>query len=111
MVKFWVKEKIPAFVLRSGLSVSFTAQVDAELSADFRGNLAPKLPVIVYSHGLSSSAKSHVALCKELASYGCMVVAFDHLDGSCGFSVHSTTKEPVLFDGGIEFGDQKKRKE
>ncbi len=43
------------------------------------------IPIII-SHGLTASRSLYSTLCSELASFGYMVFALDHHDGTCCYT-------------------------
>ncbi|KAG6101907.1 hypothetical protein E4U30_000682 [Claviceps sp. LM220 group G6] len=48
-----------------------------------QGTEKPTFPVIIFSHGLGGSRLCYSTTCGELASFGFIVVALEHRDGSC----------------------------
>ncbi|KAL4488778.1 hypothetical protein ABPG72_016431 [Tetrahymena utriculariae] len=42
--------------------------------------LSSKMPIVVYSHGLSSNRNYQASFCKDLASKGCIVISLQHQD-------------------------------
>jgi len=45
-------------------------------------NPEKKLPTVIFSHGLFGNMHMYTQLCRELASYGCVVLAVEHQDGT-----------------------------
>ena len=78
----------PIFLLKSGLNVDLPVAVEASISADFKDK---QLVPLIFSHGLTACAKMHSVMCKEFASYGMLVIALDHLDESCGYTINQNT--------------------
>ena len=74
----------PAIMLEAMFGTKMYVAVDAQISKG-------PLPVLVFSHGLMLSARHYSVICCELASYGVIVIAVDHLDGSAGFTVNQKT--------------------
>ncbi len=60
--------------------------------AGSHGDGHPKFPCVVFSHGLGGSRTSYSSICGELASYGVVVVAIEHRDGS-GARTYVTTPD------------------
>ena len=56
-----------------------------------------KLVPMILSHGYMSRGMNYSMHCRELASHGMLVVAPDHLDGSCSYTINQKTEKPVFF--------------
>ena len=66
---------------------------DHPLHKDFTEGDKKLLPVF-FSHGLIINRTNYSGMCRELASYGCIVYAFDHTDGSCSYFLDTTSVPP-----------------
>ncbi|KAK2596946.1 hypothetical protein N8I77_012826 [Diaporthe amygdali] len=73
--------KLPAF-RNAKLANSWPSGVRATARQRLFEDLRPKFPVVVLSHGLGGSRTMYSSVCGDLASYGFVVVAMEHRDGS-----------------------------
>jgi len=48
-----------------------------------------KWPVVIFSHGLGGHADMYSSICRALASFGCIVVALEHEDGSGSYATRA----------------------
>lgn len=67
---------------------------DAEVSKDFKADKSAmeveqvnkkSLVPVIFSHGLSSNRTLHSGTCRDLASFGYVVFALDHMDLTCSY--------------------------
>lgn len=68
-----------------GANLTIPAQPDVDLLSD------GKFPVVIFSHGDTALATWYSMFCGELASYGSVVVALQHRDGSSPATVVNVT--------------------
>ena len=94
------------FILKTFMRATVKVAANARVAKEFSSE--NKLPVVVFSHGYTMSSRHYSLICREIASYGCCVIALDHHDGSCGYTVNQKTKEQVLFDTEIESHEKPK---
>jgi len=87
--------KMPLAFLRPMLAVTVPVLKDAKIAKEFE---TEKIPLIVFSHGLTANRMQYSGLCREWASHGIMVAAIDHQDGSCVHTVDGNTGKTLKFD-------------
>jgi hypothetical protein len=90
----WIGIKIPV-VEDADLAPCFIPEKEGE-------EPARRLVPLIFSHGMLNCGNMYSHTHRELASYGLMVVAMDHMDGSCNITENMITGETVLFDKSVD---------
>ena len=58
---------------------------DGQIHSDFKQSSVKKIRPVIWSHGNMGNTTSYTGLCKDLASYGYIVFAIGHADGSSAY--------------------------
>lgn len=83
----------PHFLFRYHTQSRVQVVKNFRLHRDFTNNEKGLIPVF-FSHGLVFNRNKYSAICRELASNGCIVYSFDHTDGSCSYFLDETIDPP-----------------
>lgn len=107
----WISTFIKPFSL-----VKVPISRDGPLAAEFLSG-KKKLQPLIFSHGLSSHKMNYSGICREIASYGFLVIALNHNDRSCEFTTgpevdvvtdgdkKDKVRQRIKFDMSFEFVD------
>ena len=99
---------MPNFLVRFYATRSLPALKDALISNRFRTEDGEAIRPILFSHGLSSAKCFYSGFCHKMAANGYLVIAMNHQDGSCFYTIDKDGKDRY-FEGG-EFFDAELRK-
>ncbi|OMH78871.1 Platelet-activating factor acetylhydrolase [Zancudomyces culisetae] len=70
-----------------------------------------KMPVIIFSHGLAGNRTTYSAICREMASYGAIVVAMEHRDGTASTTYLADQKQALGYDDFRDYAAERGIKE
>ena len=87
--------------LMDGYSKNITPLIKQNRNKGKR-NAEVKWPVVLFSHGLFGSMELYSTICSEIASYGFVVVAPEHEDGSASYAEVAMIPESTICDISIE---------
>eukprot|EP00929_Paragymnodinium_shiwhaense_P112265 TRINITY_DN80525_c0_g1_i1.p1 TRINITY_DN80525_c0_g1~~TRINITY_DN80525_c0_g1_i1.p1 ORF type:complete len:415 (-),score=70.55 TRINITY_DN80525_c0_g1_i1:284-1528(-) len=80
--------------IKGSLKMLLAGQSHPDPSPGTSENAGAKRPLVIFSHGLFGNSLMYTQLCRELASYGCVVVALEHQDGTATGTLELPYKRP-----------------
>ena len=87
-----MKNKLATHLI-DGLEDSVSVLLRPEVSGKDEKTLEKKWPTVIFSHGLFGSMELYSIICREIASYGFVVVAPEHEDGSASYAEKAASHE------------------
>lgn len=98
-IGYWMTTGLPRWLARWAAMPATWKLAPAALRNDAKPCPPPGAsdgwPVTVFSHGLLGCAAAYSVLCAEVASYGSVVLAIEHADGSAVYTERSS--KPIPF--------------
>ena len=82
-----LKGKLPAWILSHWAAVEISAKYGADVIEAAPSAPDGRLPVVLFSHGLSSARELHTSLARALVGEcGALVIIVEHTDASCALA-------------------------
>lgn len=76
---------LPLWALSFWENISHPFLTDAEPEPFYFDDAQPRIPCLIFSHGLGGHCEMYQKLCGDVASHGVLVIALEHEDGSGSF--------------------------